>query len=376
MSKKIGIVTMFDYFNFGNRLQNYAVQTVLEKMGFQCETLVPYSLYTAYSKKAFRQFWVNIVCMVAANRICYKHTDAVRLYRIKRFNQNIHVRCIDSSTNFFPPDLAVKFDYFVTGSDQVWNPHFWNILLGDEATYHNHFLLFARPEQRKCFSPSFGITELPQEWKERFYQGLKGFDKLNVRESEGADLIYHLTGQTADVTLDPTLLLSRSEWEKVEREFSSRPKGKYILYIMLGSEAEEITTEQKIILNEIAKKRGLTCCRMMIRKRPEWFACGPGEFIHMIKNAELVCTDSFHCTVFSILFGKPFLLFKRILKKYGIDMSSRTATLLSTLRLERKSPENQVWNEENIFECDYQDNMVRLEHYKEQTINILKKSLS
>ena len=57
-------------------------------------------------------------------------------------------------------------------------------------------------------------------------------------------------------------------------------------------------------------------------------------------------------------------------------MSSRTATLLSTLRLERKSPENQVWNEENIFECDYQDNMVRLEHYKEQTINILKKSLS
>ncbi|RHR51883.1 polysaccharide pyruvyl transferase family protein [Clostridium sp. AF18-27] len=366
MSTKIGIITMFDCHNFGNRLQNYAVQTVLENLGYKCETIVPESLYKVNPSNILK----DLACSIAGSQLSYKHPDAVRYYRIRRFNRNIHFRVVKE--DMFSPMLADEYDYFVTGSDQVWNPYFWNALLGNDVSFNNYFLRFARPEQRKCFSPSIGITELPGEWEEPFRNELLQFTQLNIRETAGADIIYRLTGRRADVTLDPTLLLTQDDWKKVSRKFKACPQEKYILYVMLGSEAEEISVEQKAIINNLARQHGLIGCRMIIRKRPEWFSCGPGEFIYMIQHAELVCTDSFHCVVFSILFGKPFLLFKRIIKKYGIDMSSRTETLLSLLDLERKKPENQVWDETNIFEADYAGSIKILENLKQKTLGIIK----
>lgn len=375
MKKKIGIVTNYDRYNFGNRLQNYAVQTILQEMGYKCETLVPEALLQNPFKNKAKNVIKNIICALAADKISVKYTDAVRRYRIDRFNHNIHFRAVKGSENIFPKTLVDEYDYFVTGSDQVWNPYFWEGSLGsNEAGFNNYLLGFARPEQRCCISPSVGMSEIPEEWEEPFRNELCQFPSLNVREREGAELIQRITGKDVDVTLDPTLLLTREEWNKVERKTSACPKEKYILYIMLGSEAAEINDEQKKIINQIAKKRGLTSCRMMIRKRPEWFACGAGEFIHMIKNAELVCTDSFHCTVFSILYEKPFLLFNRIISKYGIDMSSRTNTLLLTLQLERKNSANQIWDEEHIFESNYQDSIKVLERERQRTLKIFKDS--
>ena len=376
MKKKVGIVTGYDLYNYGNRLQNYAVQTVLESMGLECHTLVPDQLF--YPPMAVRvKLWLKArLCSVFPYSIAKKWPDVTRRYNIDQFNRNIHFKAVKCKDNRFPESIANEYDSFVAGSDQVWNPYFWKAAVGsEEAGFSNHLLCFARPEQRKCFSPSIGINALPPEWDDRFREAWTTYRDLGVREKEGAQLIAQLTGRTdVEVMVDPTLMLDAEDWRKVMRVNKARPRQKYVLYMLLGKESEEIPEDKKAYLNHMMYEKHLLGLRMRIRQRPEIFASGAGEFLDLLSNAELVVTDSFHCVVFSFLFGKPFLLFKREISKYNIDMSSRTNTLLEMLNLQHKRMENQIWDDEHVFACDYTSGWENLRLARQKTKDFLERT--
>ncbi len=351
---KVGIVTIFDRKNFGNRLQNYAAQTVLRRMGISCKTLVHAGKYYPSAKARVVLWGKALVCKALGYRLATNHTSLLKRYHVDHFNRFIDFDPVACKNYRFPESLRDRYDCFVTGSDQVWNPYFWKSSMGNEDDgFSNNLLCFARPEQRKCLSPSISLQELPSEWNERFRDAWLTYRDLGVREKEGAALIERLTGRTDVVqTIDPTLMLDAEDWQKVARVNKGRPKGKYALYMFLGAEPEEIPAEKQQYLSAMLERTQMQALRMNDRAQPAVNASGPSEFIDLIQHADLVITDSFHCVVFAFLFDKPFLLFTRHAKQ-NIDMSSRTDTLLSMLALERKQMDRQVWDDEHIFEHDY-----------------------
>lgn len=297
--KSIGIITI-ESFNLGNRLQNYALQEILERMGYRVETIR--RIRQPGKKDAIKLFVKN----------CVQNILQSKGAKFRAFDKRIHKSPFYASANAAPEDLADKYDFFVAGSDQIWNPNYDFVGSVD-------CLAFARPQQKIAYAGSFGVSELTSAEKERYKKWFGNFKNFSVREADGAELIKELTGKDAPVVLDPTLMLSADEWRKLEKAPSGLPEGDYILVYSVEGMSEEM---QKAVL-----KAGKTCTVFDIRAKQknghEW-AVGPAEFLYLVDHAKELYTDSFHGTVFSILFHTKFRIFER----EGIKMHSRINTLL------------------------------------------------
>lgn len=354
---KVGIVTIFDRIpNYGNKLQNYAAIKIGEKYNFEISTLVT-EIQNSYLYTMLKIFFSFITgYKIDMQFIRYK------TYKFHKFNK----KYLKSSNILLKgKDPSDKFDYFIVGSDQVWNTAWWNDLKKEAF-----LLTFARPEQKVCIAPSFGVSELPEEWKSHFKKWLPTFPMLSVREEAGAKIIKELTGQDAEVVIDPTLMLDADEWRKIEKKHKIRKKdnNKYIFKYFLGGEE----TKNKEYIDCIAKENHFEIIDIMDNNSCV-FASGPSEFLDFIDNAELVCTDSFHATVFSILFGKPFLIMNRKVTDSAPQMSSRIETLLKKLNLEERLQGNVT--KEDIFNCNYEKAYIELENERKKAYDFLERSL-
>ena len=126
-----------------------------------------------------------------------------------------------------PDSLNKEYDFFVTGSDQVWNPNFG---FGNEID----FLEFADEYKRISFAASFGISVVPEEHSEKFKRRLNNMRKISVREDAGAEIVKKLTGRDAIVLPDPTLLIEKKRWEIIMSSHKYKPTSKYILTYLIG----------------------------------------------------------------------------------------------------------------------------------------------
>ena len=319
---KLGIVTIMDYGNYGNRLQNYAVSHVLRKK-FNCNAV---SL-AAYKEKAFYNgHYVSWVKDQIAQISCVFPALAE-----KRFGPNI-----TRSTNFrswsrrhiptrnfydckaLPESLNGEYDMFFAGSDQIWNYRF------PGTKYDDYFLKFAEERKKAAVSGSFGVESIPDEWKQTYIDSLSSFAHLSVREEAGQRIIKDLLGRDVPVLIDPTMALTREEWKAVARKPRVDTSKPYVLKYYLGDDDDTI--------DRWAAENGYAVYPLLDPSRPELYSAGPGEFISLIENAALVCSDSFHCCVFSILFQRPFAVYAR--RGTGNYMTSRLDTLLGTFGLE------------------------------------------
>lgn len=318
--KKLAIVTLYGENNYGNRLQNYAVQKTLEKMGCEVETIV--AIEKSKQKRSLKFYIANILAETFPCIVKQINADFLRLKRFKSFTKkHIYTRYI-LTEGTFQNSINDEYDYFVVGSDQVWNPNF-----GDyKNNYYNMFLKFVTKDKRVCFSPSIGISKLPDEWIEEFREGFNGFNELSVREEIGAKIIKELSCKEAQVLIDPTLMLDKEEWLKVSKK-SKSPQNPYVLEYFLGERDDEK-------LNAVAKDNNLSRVTLLEPNDPDIYVSGPAEFIDLVSKADMVCTDSFHACVFSILFGKPFIVYKRNDNKK--DMYSRIDTLLALFNVESR----------------------------------------
>lgn len=368
--KKISIITINDYTNYGNRLQNYASQEVLKSLGFHVETTVlrNNSKFRNLSGKTIKELYVIIISKI--KRIIYMNKmnkmNKRKSKRIELFKQFTKTNILESeyiiSNNDALINLNDAFDYFIVGSDQVWNPVF---RFGSSID----FLTFASKEKRIAYSPSFGISEIPTEYKQRYQIWLSEMYRLSVREEAGAKIIKELTGRDADVLIDPTLMITKEKWISIAKEASSKPVDKYLLTYFLGG----ISKNDNKRIMEIAMEKKLKVVNLNDIKDYERYIIDPSEFLDFINSATVLCTDSFHGVIFSILMETPIVIFDRM----GTvpSMNSRLETLLTTFKLESRMLKNIKTNDQ-VFDIDYAHIAPILEVERKKTINYLRESLN
>lgn len=356
---KVGIITIFDLNpNYGNRLQNYAVNSILEKLGMKTETI-----YVEQQKNSLKEKIKCNMHKITMYKFCkeknYWKYEFKKIVKFGTFNDKyIPNKQIKSFKR-----LDEQYDYFVVGSDQVWNPIWY-----DERKKEAFLLTFAKNNQKVCFSPSFGLSEIPEHWREHFKKALGGFNCISVREDAGAEIVKRLTGKKAEVLIDPTLMLTRNDWIKIEKKPDNvNFNKKYILTYFLGGK----NRNQQIYINNIAKQNNLEVYNLLDYTQPDIYISDPAEFIYLIHNAEIIFTDSFHACVFSFIFQRPFQVFER--NGSEKNMISRIETLLKKFDLERKFYGN---NQNELFECDYSEGYRRLNGEQDKVIKFLRKSLN
>lgn len=325
---KVAILTINDNYNLGNRLQNYALQEVLKKHNLNPETIYNQKgIYGRYCTKEIKDWIKNIINNNIENR---------RYSKFMEFNKNIKFSKYAIDYEHIPNNLSEKYDCFFAGSDQIWNYTFPRMSDID-------FLTFVPKSKRNTISASFGVEQIPEKLKEDYKKKLEDFNNISVREVEGKAIIEELTGRKdVEVLVDPTMMLNKEEWRKVSKKTKAiNINEKYILSHFLG----DLSESRKLEIERVAKENN---CKI-VDSLSEFYALGPSEFLYLMENAFVVCTDSFHVCVFSILYNKPFIVFDREGKI--VNMSSRINTLLSKFQIE-----NRVFREkitEKQLTCDY-----------------------
>ena len=340
MKKKVGIITIYDVGNYGNRLQNYAAQKLLTDMGYETKSYHTH-IYGFSYRPQYR--FKKTIHELTGYRLTKSREEWARQNKnysfelfTKKYLPTERVDCLDN--------LGEKADYFVIGSDQVWNPSWYRRNVQDL-----YLLTFAKPEQKVCLSPSIGLSELPDEWRQFFESNLRTFPALNIREKSGADIIKKLTGQDAQVTIDPTMMLDAKDWLQIAKKpYGVSTRKPFLLTCFLGDRTEKAEKD----IADILMQRELKVYHLMDQTQPFVYACGPREFLYMLSKADIVLTDSFHVCIFSFLFNKPFAVYDR--EQAGCcQMNGRIESLLHMLHIERKYRDrNGIFN---WFECDYRD---------------------
>lgn len=351
--KRIGIHTITDYANYGNRLQNYAVQEILKSLDFEVETIVnrfPQNTQTVTIAMRLQQF-ISQSPIALVQKIAEKISEHWQKALLKECKQK-KIATFSAFTNKYivetpfvisdkdvPEDIDERYDFCVTGSDQIWNP---NIRFGSSLD----FLSYVSPQKRIAFSPSFGVTHIPDNYKDLYRQYLLNMNTLSVREERGAEIIYKLCGRIATVLVDPTLVLTRQQWLAISKPATVKPTKSYLLTYFIG----DISKKRMKLLKHIADLKNLEIVQLNSLQDSKRYDADPSEFIDYIKNAAIVCTDSFHSSIFSIIMERPFVVFNREGK--SAVMSSRLDTLLGKLKLQHRWLHN-IKADEDYFNIDF-----------------------
>ena len=355
--KKIGIITINDDKNYGNRLQNFAMQRWLEDFGYCVQTVRTQGYRDWYYKRKDPIIFLKIFLLNIFKKNVSKVIDREELLvqrrkqNFKHFNTN-HISYYNKiiKSEFVPRKIKKDFDYFVTGSDQVWNPNFW---LGT----HTMYLHFAPRKKRIAIAASFGVDQIPARDRELITKYLRGMNYISVREESGRQIVEELTGESCDVILDPTLLVNPMVWYGIAEEAPIQLPERYVLTYLLG----DVSAERKAYISNYAKENNCKIINMNNISEPDVYVWGPGAFLKAIKQSSCFFTDSFHGCVFSILFHRQFVVFRR--QGEQNNMFGRIETLLNTVGLKECEINEERSLPDMITEEKY-DTIDRILHYK------------
>lgn len=209
------------------------------------------------------------------------------------------------------------YNFAVTGSDQVWRN--WSHT-SEEAAYY--YLEFMPREKRVSYSGSFGFSQFPESDYEYHKKGLEGFDKLSCREQEGVNLIKQIINKDAQLVLDPTLLLKASQWRELSRRPNTEIPEHYVLLYIFGNE----DFSKPVEIQQAIKKAAQDLPIIDLWTNEYYYSLE--EFLYLFDHADLILTNSFHGTAFSINFGKNF--YSLVSKN---DHSGRINSILNSLNL-------------------------------------------
>lgn len=294
---RIAIMTIQSV-NYGNRLQNYALQEVLHAQRSQVDSLRRHA--------GFGNSLVGTLRVAKRTLGAFRNHSRKALFA--RFDRRISFSRLTASCEYVSPNLADAYDAFVMGSDQIWNPDF-------DFNSDLEYLPFVPSAQKLAYAASFGVSRITED-RALTASYLRDIPSISVREDAGAAIVEDLTGVRPEVVLDPTMLLRTDEWSAVAKKPEIPDAGSpFMLKYVLGDDAHEET------MASLARERDLVVVDLKDKSLP----VGPAEFVWLIANASMVCTDSFHASVFSLLFHRPFVIFER--QSADADMSSRFDTL-------------------------------------------------
>lgn len=318
---KIGVITWFKYENYGTVLQAVAMQKYLKSQGYDVE-LVDFEADDSYKRK--KSFFYE-----KFGRLIFKIEN--KLYKeefIKRsndFKKIIKENCkiskkVNNKDEYI--EICNKYDVLLFGSDQIWNPLWYNPFYYANFEEINTKLV--------AYAPSFGVNYIADDKKSNISKALKRFDFFGMREQRGCEIVKELIGKDVNTVVDPTFLLDKNEWKDIEEDIPE-VKEKYILCYFLGDNKNHWKAVKKFANKKKMKLiviPNITNGYSYIQSKNTLKSVNVGNYISLIKNAEYIVTDSFHGAVFSIIYQKNFSLFERHNPKAGASQNSRLYNLL------------------------------------------------
>ena len=372
-----GIVTFMDGRNYGCDLQRYAMQRVLKRFGLRA-LLIDYAPPRPGARPGLRRRIALALSPAALAKRAFSPFDR-RAAAFYRFNDG-ELEKTEPIGAYDELNRKTNFDCYVAGSDQIWNPA---LTRGEEG--RRFFFLDFAPDGRKIsYAPSLGVSRIEPSFAERIKKSLAGFGWISVREREGAEALQAVLGRSVDVVLDPTMLLSTEEWDVLADRAERRPipKRKYILCYSLGNTPEILGAARR--LRKISGARivpiayspldALRLRRICPECRPV-LNTGPAEFVSLIRSAVSVVTDSFHGTIFSILYHRPFRTMMRDRRGGAASMNSRVKTLLETFGLQDRLFNPADFSPDGVDELDRAAIDETLSRLREDSLNKLGRGL-
>ena len=337
---KILIFTLIGNGNIGNRLQHYALKHTLQSLGCSVDSAQYINRRENEYLTILKLFVKKLLGMFGVKK--YLDINIKSFFKDKRREKYFRDFSSKRIGNYIPFDfddiytekakkIISEYDYAITGSDQVW--HRWFNKEKNELDYF--YLSFFPNYKRISYAASFGFSKFDSETREVHRRGLSGIQYLSVRETEMVPMIKELTGIEARVVVDPTLLLNKEDWDNIKTKPHRVPQNKYVVTYFIG----EITKEYKSAINNLVQSIELECneevevVNIHSLENNIYYDISPDEFLYLIADSEFVFTDSFHGTVFSLIYNKNFLVFKR--KEVGNeDMFGRISGMLDMLQID------------------------------------------
>lgn len=301
--KSVGLITMHKVLNAGSALQAYALYEKVKQLGYACE-LIDYKYPNEFHRKNSHKKSSFISLLLP--RIKYFVLYRSRKQK-KRFLQ--FWKTAWKSSTFYPTPVEIhenppKYDIYLAGSDQIWNPH--NI--SEDGTF---FCDFCGNQPKISYASSFAVNEIPANSRGLYRSYLDGFSAIGVREGEGKTIVKKLCGKEAEVVCDPTLLLTADDYTTLADASEISFDKPYILVYALTYAYNPYPTIQDVV-DKLRKQTKLPV-RYLVANSVEHYrigktitAAGPNEFVRLVKDAAFVVTSSFHGTAFAINFNVPF----------------------------------------------------------------------
>lgn len=352
---RIGIATPFRVANYGTKLQAYAISEYLRiASGGEVEIInfspsddhrIHILLRKIFSLKRNKARFHKLLSKRDMNKTVDGKKQEERIRSINTFDSILPLSKKISSWAELEKASA-KYDCVVCGSDQIWLP--------DNIKDHYYTLEFCDCKtKRGSYSASLGVEVLSEKQKRAYQIFLKKLDFISVREDIGRDLLKSFFNEK-EITwvCDPTFLLSQQQWQKVEQrpEFLDNVSNEYVFCYFLGT-----NDDHRRIVYDYARKNGLSifsvanfkgfCEEDTTLTDVQLYDLTVNEFLYLIHNAHMVCTDSMHATIFSVIFETNFVTFERFQKGDQDSRNSRIYSLLQVMGLE-----NRLYTEGAILE--------------------------
>lgn len=384
--QKIGCVIAYTegHNNYGTSLQGYAMLKKIQQLGYEVEVIHYIKQLSTIQKIKFvanaihAGEWKSIVARLTAKRTLKKYpqyaagiakrTKAVNAYKAKKLLPLFHTYVGYDALH----KGSLNYDAVVVGSDQVWTPmslpnKFFNLLFVDDSVH------------KIAYASSFGVSEIPSFQRKETGLYLDRFYRIGVREERGKEIVEELSHQKATVVADPTLLLTREEWEAEISDARPNESEPYIFCYFLGT-----NQEARKVANKLRKQTGykIITIRHMDEYVPEDEQFGdeapynvdPNDFVKYISKAAYVCTDSFHCTVFSILFHRQFMTFYRFAEGSKTGRNSRINSLFDLFELQERLYKGDINKITNPI--DYNSVDEKLSELRKESISFLNECLA
>ena len=302
----VNIITFHRDYNYGAMLQAYALQEFLGQIGH------PAGVFDYIRPKnasgSLKQQLLDFVCRLNKKDCEIRETKYREFYK-----------------SFLKLNNDCTKSVYVTGSDQVWNPH---------GVMDEHYFLTFVPQTSKkiSYAASLGVSEIPEERKATFKRYIQDFDAVSVREESAKECISELYDREISVNVDPTLLHDKNFWRTIAEPVENMPEKYILVYLMhLPKNINKILTWLKketgydiVVVDGQGAVQGVLTNAVKHNKAVH--RAGPQQFVWLMDHAQCVVTSSFHGTAFSLIFEKEF---------YAITNSpkSRLANILNKCSL-------------------------------------------
>lgn len=368
---KVATMTFHIAHNHGAMLQAFALERAVRSMEISCEVLdYRFAYIDQWSglrsmKDLWQEFGPIGLMKYAWRRLrgAYRRIDPAR----KKFDQFMRKELHLSSKTYFCPESLANADYDVIllGSDQIWNS---NLTDGPAPEYMGKYF-DNRRTRLVAYGASSGTDHLDASWNGLSETLLKRFYRIGIREKALAQHISQTYGLETKTVLDPVFLPDRSVWDALADDAQISVDEPYVLIYAFENGDSVYECARKI-----ARQKGLTMvainykadgrCEDMLQLTD----CGPKDFVRLIRDAQFVCTTSFHGTAFSVVFKKDFYCFGH--PKY----SQRNLDLLEAIGLQDRMLD-EAGQLPDPTGCDYLTAEKKLQKLREESFRFLSEAL-